>query len=119
MKWPCEIDIAAHTRLATCCSLPRQFVRNASQPIDFGSAVESSVLGVDQSERHRRQKAQSIGDVEHAQDTKEVRPLHMGYRRIDDHHLLYRRLEQGGIGGHDAKLPSSDHAIWQLALGAI
>jgi hypothetical protein len=39
-------------------------------------------------------------------------------RRIDDDHFLDRRLEQGGVGGEDAGLASTDKLQVLFPLGA-
>ena len=92
-------------------SLPYQLIRRPRRLVYRRRAVERRVPRVDQRQLHvRRQQAQRLGNVADAQHAEEVRPLLVRRRRINDHHLLDRRLEQGRIGGKDAGLAATDES---------
>src|SRR5262249_18852677 len=99
----------------TASLLPRQLVGGAGEAVDLGGAVERRVLGAYERQRRRGQDAQRLGDVEHAQDTQEVRTVLVRLRRVDDDDFLDRWLKQRGVGGEDTWLTAPNKSPCDFA----
>src|SRR4051812_32450648 len=89
--------------------LPLQLVRRASELVNLRSAVERLVLAADDRQLPRRQHAERLRDIEHAQDVEEDRPVFVRRRRIDKDHFRYRWLEERGVSGDHPGLTAADY----------
>src|SRR5260370_4987839 len=69
--------------------LPHQLSRRPRQFVNLFGPVKRRVLGGDQRQFHvRREQPQHIGNVQHSQHARKIRPYLIRFRRIEYDHLL-------------------------------